>query len=564
MTHRRKITAQLLAGRANLSLMTWMLVFVTFVVCNAAWADGNVRYSAFCGGLDLAGDGYRVRGDMKAGRFSFRTSDGSREWVDFAVAAAVNGRGLGPLTLVNGETESRSVETFTLVYTNASAHAELVFLPTKAVFRLTLSASAATAPVRTLTLGGGSRTDSDYLFDPSVDRQPGHEFPTAVTRTIQPGLASPPPWVFSYGKEGRAGCWSVALEPARERINFNAFRHESDVAARTLGWTVTYPVCAALAGELRAPPLVLRFGDADFFAALGRHVEDLKAEGKMIVPARKLPDWHRRTLACTWRFQREEPRTEQANEVQCEKFVKMLEDAGIDFGTLIIDDFWGRERGLWEADSKKWKSLRGFIDRQHAKGRHVLLWVCTDGTGLPADERQGGLNWNLESPAFQARLKASARRLLSDEPGCYDADGVKFDFTSTSPADYGTCRDVGCGYLLKRFEMLSAALLAVKPTAILDYQCTNPYFTHTLTMLRLNDYFGVPEHGFREMRTRAQIARICAPGALIDTDHIGYSDYSYKGGEEFFRRAHELGVPSLYLCPKDLEDDELVEILRMK
>ena len=110
--------------------------------------------------------------------------------------------------------------------------------------------------------------------------------------------------------------------------------------------------------------------------------------------------------------------------------------------------------------------------------------------------------------------------------------------------------------------MLSEALLAVKPDAILDYQCTNPYFTHTLTMLRLNDYFGVPEHGLPEMRLRSKIARICAPGALIDTDHISFSEFSYKGGYDFFRSCRDFGVESLYLGESDLEDQELLSILR--
>ena len=171
-------------------------------------------------------------------------------------------------------------------------------------------------------------------------------------------------------------------------------------------------------------------------------------------------------------------------------------------------------------------------------------------------------NWNLDSPAFQARLEAAAHRMLSPDAGCYDADGVKFDFTSTAPAAYGSSKHVGCGYLLRRFELLSAALLKAKPTAVLDYQCCNPYFSHTQTMLRLNDFFGVPEHGFDEMRTRARIARICAPGVPIDTDHIGYGEFSYRGGHEFFRRARELGVPSLYLGPDDFKDRELMEILR--
>ena len=528
-----------------------------------AQAVGQVRYSAFCGGLDLAADGYSVRGDMAAGRFSFRTPDRASEWVELAVAASVDGRDLGPWSLVGGETRQSAAASYLVVYTNSSsARAELEFLPSKAVFRLSFGAGAI-GPVRAVTLGTGSRTDSDYVFDPSFDRQPYHEFPVGVARRIYPGLASPPPWVFSYRKEGRRGCWSAALEPDAAKINFNGVRHGGCAGGRLAGWTVHYPVCRALEGpRFETPPMALRFGDEDFFGALTRHVADLKAEGRMRVPARRLPDWHSRTIACTWRFQRGPVRRDKADEATTEAFVKMLEDAGIDFGTLIIDDFWGAEHGIWEADPKKWRDMRGFVDRQHAKGRRVLLWVCTDGEGLPANERMDAYNWNLDSVAFQARLKAAARRMLSPEPGCYDADGVKFDFTSTAPAAYGDAKDVGCGYLLRRFEMLSAALMAVKPDAILDYQCCNPYFTHTLTMLRLNDYFGAPEHGLDEMRLRARMARICATGALVDTDHIGFGGFSYRGGYDFFRHAHELGVPSLYLRPEDLEDRELLESIR--
>ena len=535
----------------------------TAVASAAGQTSGQVRYSAFCGGLDLAGDGYSVRGDMKAGCFSFRTPDRASEWVELAVAAAVDGRDIGPWTLVGGETLQSSAASYLVAYTNASsARAELEFFPSKAVFRLSFE-TRGWEPVREVALGRGSRTDSDYLFDPSFGSQPYHEFPLAVERRIYPGLASPPPWLFSYRKEGRRGCWSAALEPDAGKINFNGVRHGGCSDGRLAGWSVHYPVCKALeTPRFETPPLVLRFGDEDFLGALSRHVADLKAEGKMRVPERRLPDWHSRTIACTWRFQRGPVRRDKADEATAEAFVKMLEDAGIDFGTLIIDDFWGTKHGIWEADPKKWRDLRGFVDRQHAKGRHVLLWVCTNGDGLPDEERVDDYNWNLDSPAFQARLKAAARRMLSSEPGCYDADGVKFDFTSTSPAAYGDAKDVGCGYLLRRFEMLTDALLAVKPDALLDYQCCNPYFSHTLTMLRLNDYFGVPEHGLGEMRLRARMARICAPGALIDTDHISFREFSYRGGYDFFRHAHELGVPSLYLNQEDIGDRELLDIIR--
>ena len=527
----------------------------------SAGAAGYVRFSSLCGMADVRADDYRVDCASKAGRFSFRPPAATPEWLRFAVNASVNGRRLPPLVLTDERSAGVKAPSYTLVYTNAEATAELEFKPGKAVFRLTLRRAKPLA-VRDIVVGEGSRTDSSLLFDPSVRMTPYHEFPVSDPCAIKPGLASPPPWIFSYRREGRAGWWSVALEPEPDRIDFTTFEHVPQ-GDGNLAWTVRYPRVEPAVGDFAAPPFVFRFGDADPFAALARHVADLRAEGKMTVPDRKLPAWHADTIACTWRYQRELPRREQANEKNCEAFVKMMEDHGVPFGTLIIDDFWGEKHGLWEADPKKWKDLRGFIDRQHKKGRHVLLWICTDGEGLPAEERVGSL-WNPESPAFRARLKEAARRMLSSEPGCYDADGVKFDFTSSAPGDCRGLKHVGCGFIRERFRVLSEALLAVKPEAILDYQCTNPYFTHTLTMLRLNDYFGATEHGLPEMRLRTKIARITAPGALIDTDHISFREYTYEGGYDFFRSCRELGVESLYLNDDDLKDPELLSILQRK
>lgn len=541
-----------------------VLAASAFAVLPCAAADamstaGTVRFSTLCGYGDLKAEDYRVNCTTKSGSFSFRPPSASPEWLRFDVNASVNGRRLPPFVLTDARANALKAKSHTLVYTNSEATAELEFKPRKTVFRLTLHRKEPMA-VRDIVIGEGSRTDSGMLFDPSVRFSPYHEFSAAERCSIRPGLASPPPWVLSYRREGRPGWWSASLEPMPDRLDFSEFEH-TPFGDGKLAWTIRYPRVDAASGDFAAPPLVFRFGDADPYAAIARHVADIRSEGKMIVPERKYPDWHSKTIACTWRCQTELPRREQANEKTTRAYVKLLEDNGIAFGTLIIDDFWGREHGIWEADPKKWPDLRGFIDEQHRKGRRVLLWICTNGEGLPEEERIGRL-WNPESPAFLARLKETARRMLSSEPGCYDADGVKFDFTSDMPNDCRGLKHVGCGFILNRFRVLSEAFLAVKPDAILDYQCTNPYFTHTLTMLRLNDYFGVPEHGLAEMRIRAKIARICAPGALIDTDHISFREFTYKGGYDFFRHCHELGVESLYLNEDDLKDPELLSILR--
>ena len=519
----------------------------------------EVSYSLFSDSLDLRGLDYRVQGAVREGRFSFRPLEGSPEWVELAVSASVDGRPLPPFAPVDGATDMRAAPSFTLVYTNAAARAELTFRPTSTELALRIFRPESRA-LRTVEVACGSASDATQVFDPSVRHASYHEFPVRAPRSIEPGIASPPPWLFSYRRDGRPGCWSVALEPQPDVLGFLSFGHVP-AGSQGVAWEIGYPERSPESGDLVVPPLVFRFGDADFFAALQRHVDDLRSAGKMKVPVRRPPAWHTNTLACTWRYQREKPRREQATEANAEAYVKMLEDNGISFGTLIIDDFWGRDHGVLEADPRKWKDLRGFIDRQHAKGRHVLLWICPEGVGLPDDE-QVDQQWNIENPAFVRRLKESLHRLLSSDPGCYDADGLKFDFTAGYPEDFGTLRKAGCDYLRRRFEMVTDFCLAVKPDALLDYQCYNPYFTHTLTMLRLNDYFGAPENGLGEMKVRARIASICAPGAPIDTDHIGYRAFSYRGTLPFFRRQADLGVRSLYLAPDDLKDPELLSVLQ--
>jgi len=81
-------------------------------------------------------------------------------------------------------------------------------------------------------------------------------------------------------------------------------------------------------------------------------------------------------------------------------------------------------------------------------------------------------------------------------------------------------------------------------------------------MLRLNDYFGLPENGLREMRLRARIAKIVGAGAVIDTDHITYMQYPYDGGMQFFKDCASFGAQSWYLGPQDMRNQELLSILR--
>lgn len=169
---------------------------------------------------------------------------------------------------------------------------------------------------------------------------------------------------------------------------------------------------------------------------------------------------------------------------------------------------------------------------------------------------------NLDSPAWRQRLRDDAHRMLSADPGCYNADGIKYDFTALLPQKPGCCSVCGVGYLRERFRLVYEAMTAVKPEALILCQSVNPYFTPWQSMIRLNDFTALPCHGLEEMRIRSRIAQASGYGLPVDPDHVSFGAFSYRGGYDFFREMESLGIVSLYLNREDLADPEFREILR--
>ena len=82
-----------------------------------------------------------------------------------------------------------------------------------------------------------------------------------------------------------------------------------------------------------------------------------------------------------------------------------------------------------------------------------------------------------------------------------------------------------------------------------------------MTMIRLNDYTGLPENGLEEMSIRARAAMAACPGLVIDTDHLAYyNDYPFD--YDFFRKIGEYGSQSWYLTKRIFADEKLMAILR--
>ena len=109
--------------------------------------------------------------------------------------------------------------------------------------------------------------------------------------------------------------------------------------------------------------------------------------------------------------------------------LRFSSNAAFPFGTVVIDDKWQQGYGSFELDPQKWPDMKGFVAAQHAKGRHVLLWVpLAHADGLPESlciMVQGKcMGADVGKPEYEAWLRPRIRHLVQD----IGVDGFKEDW----------------------------------------------------------------------------------------------------------------------------------------
>lgn len=410
----------------------------------------------------------------------------------------------------------------------------------------------------TFYIGRGSKLYTNKVFSPS---QPdfhlpvGHYLRPETAVDLCPGLMTPAPWCFS-AQQDNSEWMGFSLEPYENELNFAGFGSAPGVG-RDFCWRVIYNGCMPACESLSIPVLVMRFAMKDEFEVFERHTEHLLECGKVEKP-QKIYDWHSGVSVCGWHWQRGTAPDRELYDTN----LAMLDNNDIEYDIVIIDDFWGdsKQHGIWKA-CERWQDLREFVDNQHAKGRYVLLWVCTEGHGLPENEMTSNQLQKIDSKEWAERLREDAHRMLSSDPGCYNADGIKFDFTALYPTK-PECSHYGVGYILERYRMVAEAMRAVKPDAMLLNQSVNPYFIKYQSAIRLNDFTALPCHGLEEMQIRGRIARAVGMGLPIDSDHVTCSTQSYEGAIDFFEEMETVGEVSLYLKESDLQTPGLLEAVQ--
>ena len=231
-----------------------------------------------------------------------------------------------------------------------------------------------------------------------------------------------------------------------------------------------------------------------------------------------------------------------------------LAEKNIDFSMIIIDDKWQKEYATLEVDTKKWPDLRGYIDKWHQKGKKVTLWYnLWDCEGLDEDEciLADGKPIGLDptSPKYIKRLEKAIYRLLSDDEGCFNADGFKLDFANTLPMVKGmkTYKEgiFGIELLKANIENIYRIAKTIKPDALITHTDVHPYFGEITDMIRLHDYYAQSNKGKSNIENRCLIARSAfGEDLMIDTDAPG--GFRQRDAMQCVRYQPHFGVPVLY------------------
>ena len=291
------------------------------------------------------------------------------------------------------------------------------------------------------------------------------------------------------------------------------------------------------------------------------------------------PAWWRRPIYCGWGDQvatslwMEGPGAEERALAYCieglyERWVRRLDEADVPFGTTTIDHGWA-PAGSLVTDEIRWPDLKGFIAREHERGRKVLLWTATwlwdglpdewcvfvDGRKLVADPT---------NPDYLAYLREKVSHLLS--PDGLNADGFKVDQLAYAPSqrhprggprfghtDYYDAASEpvrlhgdswGTELLYAYQKTIYDAAKAAKPDALVTSSTVHPYFHDSFDMVRLHDTGPVVGDVIDAMRARADLAQAALPGKLIDTDDWVLGNYDRW--MDYTMRSMSLGVPCIF------------------
>jgi len=365
------------------------------------------------------------------------------------------------------------------------------------------------------------------------------------------GDFAPSPLFFGFYDGASAMGIGLGTEPGKYR--FSTFEY-SGAVKRGAAFYVNYLGYTQARGQYVSPSVSFTFA-ASPLDAMEKHVDWLDGQGFSTQFANEnSPAWHRAPVFCGWAEQTVQAYLHgatdgaMATQANYEAWIAKLEERGLPFSTIVIDDKWQKYYGTFEVDEEKWPDMKGFIARQHEKGRHVLLWTASYHTeGLPDEmcvfNQEGRkLFADITNPAYEKLIREQIAYLVGE----LGADGFKEDWIGGCGREAGI---PGYGELhgmewVRRFQfILWDAAHQVKPDALVETQTPHPLFRESSDVLRLNDLWFSTRHVCETMQNRARISRI-AGWQVLDCDNASCT--TVKEWFRYMQFQTRLATPALY------------------
>ena len=253
--------------------------------------------------------------------------------------------------------------------------------------------------------------------------------------------------------------------------------------------------------------------------------------------------------------------------------VERMEQYGLPFGTIGIDDRWFRWRGDYELHEGRFPDMRLLVDWLHGKGLKVLLWFppfdvepeaqmnlkseWLAGHGAKTKHGQAFLDYS--NPAVQEEwLLPKLRLWLSDEPGCWNADGFKLDFMADKiPRNIPVHDRAWQGeemFIWRWHKLVYETMKAIKPDSILLGCSAHPHLAQFQDWVRT---FDVMDNDFRQHATRGLRIRHLTPGTMLSYDyHIDRTRFQAYLEQAIADQAH-IEIGALFGMDEEIGEAEL-------
>jgi hypothetical protein len=388
----------------------------------------------------------------------------------------------------------------------------------------------------------------------SVGREPQSEEDFRPERMT--GIFAPPPLFLAFHLDKTWTGVGIGAHPGD--YQFPALEYTGSRYAGA-SFFVDYMGYRAIDGDFASPVLAINFA-YDPLDALESYTTWLDQSGFSTQPENHDVLWHHLPIFCGWAEQTVEsvpegiaPNT-KATQANYENWLAILDQRKLPVGTLVIDDKWQQAYGTFAVDQQKWPDMKAFVAAQHAKGRHVLLWVPvaeTDGlpeslcVKAPSQGQSKCVIADVGNPAYDDYLRPRIRHLIQD----IGIDGFKEDWVGAPAAPGLPLTGPATGIeFVRRFQwILYSEAHKWKPDAMVETQTVNALFRESSDLIRLNDIWYATRDVPDVLRLRARIATITG-WPLVDTDNA--SSTTLKDWWSYMLAQPSIGVPALYFVTR--------------